>query len=510
MSKKITDLFGKKIIICDGAMGTMLQKYGLKAGQLPELLSFTHPEIIKDIYAQYFRAGSDFVSANTFGCNRLKMEKAGYTASQTAAQAVRLAKEAAEEFMAQSKEAGDSFGKFAALDLGPIGKLMEPSGDLSFEEAYDIFREVIVAGAEAGADFVFFETFLDIHEMKAAVLAAKENCDLPVFCSVTLEKNGRMLMGTDPQTAVNILQDMGIDAIGINCSLGPKEMIDIAREFLSCSKLPVLVQPNAGLPALVDGEAVYHVDIEEYAASMQEMLRAGVAIAGGCCGTNPDYIAALVDSIQSKDYPALSPDAVEEREGKALTAVSSSVKTVVFDGGEIILGNRINPKTNEAVRDALLSKNFSHIRKEAAGQVKEGANILHVSVELPETDEQELMIEVIKKISYLNVPLQIDSKDPKVIEAAVRFYNGKPIISAVSGRKESMDAIFPIVKKYGACVIAVTQDKNGLQKSRAERLEIAEQIIETAGTYGIGRERVLIDCLAQIVPLDPDHLQDRE
>jgi 5-methyltetrahydrofolate--homocysteine methyltransferase len=193
-----------------------------------------------------------------------------------------------------------------------------------------------------------------------------------------------------------------------------------------------------------------------------------------------------------------------------MTAVSSSVKTVVFDGGEIILGNRINPKTNEAVRDALLSKNFSHIRKEAAGQVKEGANILQVSVELPETDERELMIEVIKKISYLNVPLQIDSKDPKVIEAAARFYNGKPIISAVSGRKESMDAIFPIVKKYGACVIAVTQDKNGLQKSRAERLEIAEQIIETAGTYGIGRERVLIDCLAQIVPLDPDHLQDRE
>lgn len=510
MTNKITDLFGKKIIICDGAMGTMFQKYGLKGGELPELLSFTHPEMIKDIYNKYFQAGSDFVSANTFGCNRLKMEKTDYTAAQTAAQAVRLAKEAAEEFMAQSGEGIDSYGKFAALDLGPIGKLMEPSGELSFEEAYDIFKEVIVAGAEAGADFVFFETFLDIHEMKAAVLAAKENCDLPVFCSVTLEKNGRMLMGTDPQTAVNILQDLGIDAIGINCSLGPNEMIGIAKEFLSYSKLPVLVQPNAGLPALVDGEAVYDVDIEEYVASMQEMLRAGVAIAGGCCGTNPDYIAALVDSIQTKDYPALSPDAVKAREGKAMTAVSSAVKTVVFDGRERVLGNRINARTNETVREALLSKNLSPIRKEAAGQVKEGADILHVSVELSETDERELMMEVIKKISYLNVPLQINSTDPKVIEAAARFYNGKPIIFAGSCRKESMDAIFPIVKKYGACVFAVTQDENGLPESREERLAIAGQIIETAGNYGIGRERVLIDCLANVVPLDPDHLPVRD
>ncbi|HVI43066.1 MAG TPA: homocysteine S-methyltransferase family protein, partial [Anaerovoracaceae bacterium] len=236
MSERITDLLGKKIIICDGAMGTLMQKHGLKVGELPELLSFTHPEIIKEIYRKYLQAGSDFVSANTFGCNRFKLEKSGYTVEQVVTQAVRIAKEAATEFPVQTGESGKndrSFGKFAALDLGPIGKLMEPSGELTFDEAYDIYKEIIVAGAEAGADFVLFETFLDIYEMKAAVLAAKENCDLPVFCSVTLEKNGRMLMGTDPHTAVNILQDLGIDALGVNCSLGPKEMTGIAKEFLA-------------------------------------------------------------------------------------------------------------------------------------------------------------------------------------------------------------------------------------------------------------------------------------
>ncbi|MDD3167959.1 MAG: homocysteine S-methyltransferase family protein [Eubacteriales bacterium] len=506
MTKKITDLFGKKIIICDGAMGTMLQKYGLKAAGPPELLSFTHPEIIKDIYMKYFQAGSDFVSSNTFGCNRLKMEKTGYTAPQAAAQAVRLAKEAAAEFMAQSKEEKEPFGKFAALDLGPVGKLMEPSGDLSFEEAYDLFKEVIVAGAEAGADFVFFETFIDIHEMKAAVLAAKENCDLPVFCSVTFEKNGRMLMGTDPHTAVNILQDLGIDALGINCSLGPEEMIGIAKEFLTYSKLPILVQPNAGLPELIDEEAVYDVDISEYVEAIQEMLLAGVAIAGGCCGTNPDYIKALTDSIQSKNYPALSPDADNLRNEKAMAAVSSSVKTVTFGDKPRILGNRINPNRNESIREALKAKKFSLIRKEAANQVKEGADVLSVNVGLPETDELELMIEVIKRISYLNVPLQIESTDPKVIEAAARLYNGKIVISSVNVKTESMKTLLPIVKKYGACVIADTQNENGLPQSMEERLEIAEQIIRTADSYGIGRERILIDCLAQTVPLDPDHM----
>lgn len=466
----------------------MLQKYGLKAGELPELLSFTQPEILKDIYRQYFQAGSDFVSTNTFGCNRYKLAKSDYTPSQVAAQAVMIAKEVAEEF-----------GRFTALDLGPIGKLMEPAGELSFDEAYDIYKEVIVAGAEAGADFVFFETFLDIHEMKAGVLAAKENCDLPVFCSVTVEKNGRMLMGTDPISAVNILQDLGIDALGINCSLGPADMIGIAKEFLEYSKLPVLVQPNAGLPELIDGETVYNVDISEYVKAMQEMLQAGIAIAGGCCGTNPDYIAALVDSIKSKDYPALSSDVDKIRKAKAMTAVSSSTKTVVFDDRIRIIGERLNPTGKKLLKEALKARNFSYIRKEAMSQVKAGADILDVNVGLPEIEELEMMLEVMKKISNVSAPLQIDSADPKVIEAAARYYNGKPIINSVNGKKESMEAIFPIVKKYGACVIALTLDEKGLPKNAEERLEIAERIIKTAESYGIGRERIFVDCLTLTV-----------
>lgn len=499
MTKRITDLLGKKIIICDGAMGTMLQKYGLKAGELPELLSFTQPEVIKDIYRKYFQAGSDFVSANTFGCNRFKLAKSGHTVPQVAAQAVRLAKEAAEEFMAQPGGGGESFGKFAALDLGPIGRLMEPAGDLPFDEAYDTYKEIIVAGADAGADFVLFETFIDIYEMKAAILAAKENCDLPVFCSVTFEKNGRMLMGTDPLTAVNILQDLGIDALGVNCSLGPKDMIGIVKEFIAYSKLPVIVQPNAGLPELVDGEAVYTVDVAEYVEAMQEMLRAGVAVAGGCCGTTPDYIAALADSIRSKDYPALSPDVGEIRRSKAMTAASSSTKTVVFDDRIRVIGERINPTGKKLLKEALLTKNFSYIRKEATSQVKAGADILDVNVGLPDIDESEMMIGVMKKISNVSAPLQIDSTNPEVLEAAARYYNGKPIINSVNGKKESMEAVFPIVKKYGACVIALTLDERGLPKDVEERLKIADRIIRTAETYGIGRERIFVDCLTLTV-----------
>ncbi len=499
MTEKITDLLGKKIIVCDGAMGTMMQKRGLKPGELPELLSFTDPEAVKEIHRSYYLAGSDFVSANTFGCNRYKLANSGYTVSRVAAQAVRLAKEVAGEFAANPDAAGASFGKFVALDLGPIGKLMEPAGELSFDEAYDVYKEIIVAGTEAGADFVLFETFIDIYEMKAAVLAAKENCGLPVFCSVTLERNGRMLMGTDPLTAVTVLQDLGIDALGVNCSLGPREMVGIVKEFLACSKLPVIVQPNAGLPEVVDGETVYDVSIPEFVEAMQEMLRAGAAIAGGCCGTTPEYIAALAACIQSEDYPALAPDADQQRKARAVTAVSSATKTVVFGDRIRIIGERLNPTGKKLLKEALKAKNFSYIRKEAAGQLKAGADVLDVNVGLPDINEKEMMLGVIKRISHLNAPLQIDSADPEVLEAAARYYNGKPLINSVNGKKESLEAVLPIVKKYGACVIALTLDERGLPKNVGERLEIAEKIIQAAEAYGIGKERILIDCLTLTV-----------
>jgi 5-methyltetrahydrofolate--homocysteine methyltransferase len=305
-----------------------------------------------------------------------------------------------------------------------------------------------------------------------------------------------MLMGTDPLSVVNILQDLGIDALGINCSLGPKDMVGIAKEFVACSKLPVLVQPNAGLPELVDEVTTYNVDVAEYIEAMREMLRGGVAIAGGCCGTNPDYIAALAGIIDSEDFPALSPDADKVRKSKARTAASSSTKTVIFENRIRVIGERINPSGKESLKEALRTKNFSHIRKEAVSQVKAGADILDVNVALPDIDERDTMIEVIKKISNVNVPLQIDSVKPEVLEAAARYYNGKPIINSVNGSRESMEAVFPIVKKYGTCVIALTMDERGLPETAEERLKIADRIIQTAESYGIGRERILVDCLA--------------
>ncbi len=497
---KITDLLGRKIIICDGAMGTMMQNHGLKVGELPELLNFTHPDIIKRIHESYFQAGSDFVSTNTFGCNRLKLEGAGYTVEQVVNQAVKLAKEAAREAAGQVVEGKPFRDKFAALDVGPTGKLLEPVGELTFDEAYDIFKEQIVAGEKAGADFILFETFTDIYEMKAAVLAAKENCDLPVFCSVTFQEDGRMLMGTDPLTAVNILQDLGIDALGVNCSLGPKQMIGIVKEFLTYSKLPVLVQPNAGLPVIENGETVFQVDIGEYIEAMQELLQAGIAIAGGCCGTNPEYMKALAESIGSNHYPALSQDADKIRRAKAVTAVSSSTKTVVLDSRIRIIGERINPTGKKRLKEALKTKDLSYIENEAIDQVKAGAEILDINVGLPEINEYEMMLTAVKKVSsVVTAPLQIDSADPEVIEATVRSYNGKPIINSVNGKKENMEAVFPIVKKYGACVIALTLDEKGLPENAEERLAIAQRIIETAESYGIGRERILVDCLTLTV-----------
>lgn len=502
----ITNLFGKKIVICDGAMGTMMQKYGLKTGQLPEALNFTHPEIIRKIYSDYFDAGSDFVSSNTFGANRIKLAESGFTVDEVIFQAVYLAKNEAEK-----AEEKFSVKKYVALDVAPIGKLMAPVGDLSFDEACDIFKEQIIAGVKAGVDFILFETFTDIYELKAGIIAAKEICDLPIFCSITFQEDGRMLMGTDPITAVNIIQDLGIDALGVNCSLGPKQMIGLIKEILSYSKIPVLVQPNAGLPNIVNGETVFDVNVTEYTQAMIEMLEAGIAIAGGCCGTTPDYIKSLVDKIDSileddtisknkKRFPALDENIVEIRASKAITAVSSSVKTVVFDNRIRIIGERINPTGKKLLKEALKSKDLNFIENEAVNQVKAGAEILDINVGFPEIDELEMMLEVIKKVtSVVHVPLQIDSASPKVVEAAVRMYNGKPIINSVNGKQEVMDAIFPIVKKYGACVIALTLDENGIPQNSEERFAIAEKIINTAATYGIGRDRIIVDCLTLTV-----------
>jgi len=497
----IRELLKKRVLISDGAMGTMMQKYGMAAGELPESLNFTRPEMIERIHREYVEAGSDFVASNTFGANSWKLKDTGYQVEEVICKAVEIARKAG--------------APFVALDIAPIGRLMEPTGDLSFEEACSLFAEQIKAGIKAGVDILFFETFTDIYEMKAGVITARELTDLPVFCSVTFQEDGRMLMGTDPMTAVNILQDLGADVIGVNCSLGPAQMVPIVKEMLRYSKLPVIVQPNAGLPRVEDGKTIFDVGAEEFTDAMEEMLRAGVSVVGGCCGTTPEYIKMLVDRVKSIDdantqnsstTTANSPEQGTKAHNPSslycgpYTAVSSSTKTVMLDNRVRIIGERINPTGKKLLKEALKNRDFTYIENEAIQQVKAGAAILDINVGLPEINEEEMMLEAVSRVSsVVNVPLQIDSADAKVLETAVRRYNGKPIINSVNGKQSVMDAVFPIAKKYGACLIALTLDEKGLPENAEERIAIAERIIKEAAKYGIGPERILVDCLTLTV-----------
>jgi len=490
----IRQLLGKRVIICDGAMGTMIQKSGIPVETHPEMLNFTHPEEIKNIYKQYYEAGSDFVSTNTFGANAFKMEGCGYSVTEIVTQAVKIAKEAAAEMT-------DKLGRpcYVGLDIAPIGRLMEPAGDMTFEEAVDLFKEQAEAGVRAGADLVVCETFTDIYEMKAAIVAVRETTDLPLFCSVTFQEDGRMLMGTDPETMVYYLQDMGMDALGVNCSLGPKQMIPIAEQVLEICKLPVLIQPNAGLPRIENGETVFDVTIEEYAQVMEGLVEKGLAVAGACCGTSPDYIRALAARVGERPVKAAAGFA-RAAAGRAPMTVCSATKTVRFDGGVKIIGERINPTGKKALKEALKSGDFSYIEDEAVRQVQAGAHILDVNVGLPEIDEREAMLEAVRRVSQaVNAPIQIDSANPEVLEAAVRQINGKPIINSVNGKEESLNAVLPIAKKYGADIVALTLDEKGLPENEEQRVAIAERIITRAAEYGIGPERILVDCLTLTV-----------
>ena len=493
------EIIGKRIIICDGAMGTMLQKYGLQTGQLPELLNFSNPEIIEGIHREYLDAGSDLVSTNTFGASELKMAGSGYSAGEVVRQAVLIAKKATEAY---KREHGEK--KYVALDLGPIGKLMEPVGELTFDWAYELFKTQIIAGTDAGADLIFFETFTDVYELKAAVIAARENSTLPIFCSVTFQEDGRTLMGTDPLTMVTMLQDLGIDALGVNCSLGPDQMLGTVQEILRYSRLPVLVQPNAGLPCMLNGETVFDVSPESYAETMGRMLSLGVAIVGGCCGTTPEYIVRLAEKVAaSRDNRKSIESALAKAKylnGKAYTAVCSATKTVLLDDRIRIIGERINPTGKKLLKEALRSGDLGYIEQEAIKQVRAGADILDINVGLPEIDEKAMMLAALRRVSsVVDAPLQIDSADPEVLSLAARTYNGRPIINSVNGKESVMKQIFPIVQKYGTCVIALTLDDKGLPGSTEERVAIAEKIISTAETYGIGRERIIVDCLTLTV-----------
>ena len=474
----LRDRIGKELLIFDGAMGTQLQKAGLGAGDIPEELNIEQPELLKKIHKSYLEAGADFVTTNTFGCNCLKMAEAKYEAEEMLQAAVKNAKEA-------RREAGREQDAYIALDIGPIGQLLEPMGTLTFDEAYEIIKKQIMAVKDQ-VDVVLFETMSDLYEVKAGVLAVKENTDLPVFVTMTFEENGRTLSGNDPETFVNVAEGLGVDALGVNCSLGPKELKPIISRILNEASVPVILQPNAGLPCLEHGETHYHVTPEEYVEEMKGYMEEGAAIAGGCCGTTPEFIRQLAQATPKMTAP---------RAVKKKTKTSGPTQTVVFGDKVIVCGERLNPTGKKKMKQALLDERYEELVVEAIRQEEAGAQVLDVNVGLPGIDEPETMKKVIKMLQeVVTVPLQIDSSSPEAIEKACRYYNGKPIINSVNGKDEVMDAVFPIVRKYGGVVIGLTLDE-GIPLKAEERFEIAKKIIKKAEEYGIGKEDIIIDCL---------------
>lgn len=467
-----------KFLFFDGAMGTMLQRSGLKTGEIPDTYNITHPDIVEKIHKEYIDAGSNIITTNTFSANRLKLKNTKYSVDDIITSGVKIAK----------KAAAYKNDLFVALDISSIGNLLAPIGTLSFEEAYDIFSEQVIAGSNAGADIILIETMTDIYEAKAAILAAKENCNLPVFCTMTFEANGRTLTGTDPITMVQVLESLGVDALGVNCSLGPKELLPIVFDILSYASVPVIVQPNAGLPELINGQISFNVLPEEFCDNIKIMAEKGVSIFGGCCGTNPEYITASIEALKYMN-PAV-------KTTKKLTTVCSARNTVIMDNKITVIGERLNPTGKKKLKEALINNDLAYVIQEALKQKEANADVIDVNVGIPIIDEKEVMISVIKEVQgTVGIPLQIDSSNPEVLEAAVRICNGKPIINSVNGKLEVMKSVFPIVKKYGTTVIGLTLDENGIPKSAIERAKIADKIIQTAKTYGIDEENIIIDTL---------------
>ncbi|MCE5184443.1 MAG: Methionine synthase [Synergistaceae bacterium] len=469
-------------IIFDGAMGTMLQKRGLKRGEIPELLNLTSPEIIRSIHDEYFDAGCDVVSANTFGANRYKAEKTGRSLADLVSSAVEIAKKAAS---CRKK-------KYTALDIGPCGRVLQPTGDLPFEEAVEVFSEIVRAGSKAGADLILLETFTDLYELKAALIAVKENSNLPVLATMSFEENGTSFFGATVESMVLTLQALGADALGVNCSLGPKQLVPIVERLLRASSIPVMVQPNAGLPLFENGEARYDVTSEEFADHIKKFVEEGAVIVGGCCGTDPGYIRLVKERLKGvtslRKRPLLR------------TGVCSPSRSVFFGDDTVIIGERLNPTGKKALQAALRVKDMDHVLKEAIRQQEQGAHILDVNMGLPDIDEPEMLKKAVIEIqSVVDLPLQLDSSDPNALEKAARVYNGKPLINSVNGKKVSLQKILPIVKKYGAAVLGLTLDDDGIPSSAEGRLRIARNIMEEAQKIGIPKEDVLIDCLVMTV-----------
>lgn len=462
----------------DGGMGTMLQADGLKPGELPELLNLNAPEKVARVHKAYADIGCDFISTNTFGANSLKFDNV-------------------EEIVSAAVDLARSAGKKTALSMGPTGKLLKPLGDLSFDEAYEIYKRTILA-AQDRTDVILFETMTDLLEIKAAVLAAKENSKLPVFVSMMFDENGRLLTGTDIRSAVITLEGLGVDAIGMNCGLGPEQMYDFVKELRSYTKLPILVNPNAGLPESVNGNTVFNVGPTEFSEWMEKIAQLGVSYLGGCCGTTPEHISAEIEKCSK--IPAKIP------QPKPITAVCSYAETVELGDDRVIIGERINPTGKKLFKEALRRHDINYIVREGVSQKEAGAHILDVNIGLPEIDEPAMMEETVCALqSVLDLPLQIDTSDAEAMEKALRIYNGKAMLNSVNGKAESMKQVFPLAKKYGAVVVCLCLDENGIPETADGRIAIAEKIIATAASYGIPKTELVFDALTMTVSTGADN-----
>lgn len=485
----IKEDLGKKLLFFDGGMGTLLQAKGLKPGELPETWNVEHGEEIIGIHQAYIEAGSDIVLTNTFGANALKFRDGRYPLQDIICRAVGNVKEAARRFGTERKV-------YTALDVGPTGKLLKPMGDLEFEKAYEAYRQAMVYGEEAGADLIHIETMSDTYEIKAAVLAAKENTRLPVFVTAVFDERKKLLTGADVPAFVSLLEGLRVDALGVNCGLGPVQVLPILEELLSYASIPIIVKPNAGLPKQRGDETFYDVIPEEFARTMKDIVDRGAAVVGGCCGTTPEHIRQMTAACEG------SP--VKPVEKKSITMVSSYGQTVVFGNGSKIIGERINPTGKKKLKQALKDHDLDYILKEGILQEENGAHILDVNVGLPDIDETAMMAEAVEGLqSVTSLPLQIDTVDVRAMEAALRIYNGKPMVNSVSGKQESMDAVFPLIAKYGGVVIGLTLDEEGIPQTAGGRVKVAEKIIEEAEKYGIEKKDIVIDVLAMTISSEP-------
>ncbi len=473
----IQKLINDGFVFIDGGMGTQLQERGLKPGDIPETWNITNSQIIEDIHRAYFEAGANIATANTFGANPIKTPKY-------------------EEYIlsaiANAKRAKTSDNQLVALDIGPTGKLIAPLGDLDYEDAIEAFSKVVRAGVKAECDLIIIETMNDPYELKAAIIAAKESSNLPIFATFVLDEKGKTITGCDIPAMIALLEGLGVTALGVNCSLGAKQLKQFIPQIIEHSSLPVIVSPNAGMPCVHEGKTCYDSTPEDFIIEMQEIADMGVRILGGCCGTTPKHISLLTESLKNK-----APKPITK---KNITVVSSYAEACIFDSKVALIGERINPTGKPKLKAALRENNMDYIISEAIGQEEKGANMLDVNVGLPEIDEKDFLYRAIKEIQAVStLPLQIDTSNKEALEIAMRVYNGKPLVNSVNGEKASMEAVFPLVKKYGGAVIALTLDENGIPNTAEGRYEIAKRIVEAAKEYGIDKKDIIVDTLCLTV-----------